>query len=131
MENKCLTPSNRERMLELKRFSPSFFIGSISIGTVEGASCVNLGNNLPSGFVNYKKQNQGFGSISGDNNDIHDILATIEEEAITDTFHYDALAQSENEQIVDKIKNEMFEAELNIGEEPDDEISDHNYDQDA
>ncbi|ULT59305.1 hypothetical protein L1999_12575 [Neobacillus drentensis] len=115
----------------MKRFSPSFFIGSISIGTVEGASCVNLGNNLPSGFVNYKKQNQGFGSISGDNNDIHDILATIEEEAITDTFHYDVLAQSENEQFVDKIKKEMFEAELNIGEEPDEENSDHNYDQDV
>jgi hypothetical protein len=131
MGNKYLTQSNRERMLELKRFSPSFFIGSISIGTVEGASCVNLGNNLPSGFVNYKKQNQGFGSISGDNNDIHDILATIEEEAITDTFHYDTLAQSENEQMVDKIKNEMFDAELTIGEQPEGEQSENQDDRDV
>src|SRR4051794_24220594 len=101
-------------MLLLKRFSPSFFIGSISIGTVEGASCVNLGNNLPSGFVNYKKQNQGFGSISGDNNDIHDILATIDEDQISDTFHYDGLEETKDEQIRDKIKNEMLESELNI-----------------
>ncbi|MCQ6280776.1 hypothetical protein JN080_16285 [Bacillus sp. EB600] len=90
------------------------------MGTVEGASCVNLGNNLPSGFVNYKKQNQGFGSISGDHNDIREILATIDENGISDSFHYDGFDQTKNEQIVDKIQTEMLNSELNI-EEQDDE----------
>lgn len=108
-------------MLLLKRFSPSFFIGSISIGTVEGASCVNLGNNLPSGFVNYKKQNQGFGSISGDNNDIHEILATLDENAISDSFHYDGLDQPKNGQILAEIKNEMLNSELTVEEHNDEE----------
>ncbi|WP_235714552.1 hypothetical protein [Neobacillus dielmonensis] len=107
----------------MKRFSPSFFIGSISIGTVEGASCVNLGNNLPSGFVNYKKQNQGFGSISGDNNDIHEILATIEEDAINDTFHYDGFNQPESDPIMEEIKKEMADSELHIQEQPVDEMN--------
>lgn len=103
-------------MSELKRFSPSFFIGTISIGTVEGASCVNLGNNLPSGFVNYKKQNQGFGSISGDHHDIHDILATLEETDIRDTFTYDKkLLDQEDE--MSKVAKEMLDAELEITEE--------------
>lgn len=97
----------------MKRFSPSFFIGSISIGTVEGASCVNLGNNLPSGFVNYKKQNQGFGSISGDNNDIRDILATIEEHDVNDTFQYTGIDDSEYERA---IKNEMLDTDIDIEE---------------
>ncbi|OCA85083.1 hypothetical protein A8F95_10355 [Bacillus wudalianchiensis] len=100
-------------MLALKRFSPSFFIGSISIGTVEGASCVNLGNNLPSGFVNYKKQNQGFGSISGDHNDIRDILATIEEQDINDSFHYNGIDHTEYEQA---IENEMLNTNVEIDE---------------
>lgn len=105
-------------MLTLKRFSPSFFIGTISIGTVEGASCVNLGNNLPSGFVNYKKQNQGFGSISGDNNDIHDILATLEENDINDAFHY-GIDHEKDEQTNSKIANEMVNTELEIEEQYD------------
>ncbi|WP_231687833.1 hypothetical protein [Bacillus sp. FJAT-27251] len=98
----------------MKRFSPSFFIGHISIGTVEGASCVNLGNNLPSGFVNYKKQNQGFGSISGDNNDIHEIMATLEEEDIHDTFHYDGIEDDTSSQVLKQIENEMMGTEVDI-----------------
>jgi hypothetical protein len=97
----------------MKRFSPSFFIGSISIGTVEGASCVNLGNNLPSGFVNYKKQNQGFGSISGDNNDIHEILATIDENDVHDAFNYDGLNLEQN-QLSKMLENELLNTELEI-----------------
>ena len=98
----------------MKRFSPSFFIGSISIGTVEGASCVNVGNNLPSGFVNYKKHNQGFGSISGDNNDIYDILATLEEEDIHDTFHYNGVEDETYAQVLEQIQNEMMNTEVEI-----------------
>lgn len=48
--------------------SPVFAIGTIHIEHVEGASCVNLGNNWPTNFRSYKKQNQGFGSVSGNNN---------------------------------------------------------------
>lgn len=47
--------------------SPAFIIGSISIGQIEGASCLNMGNNWISDFRSYKKQNQGFGSVRGDN----------------------------------------------------------------
>lgn len=48
--------------------SPVFAIGTIHIGQVEGASCVNFGNNWPTNFRSYKKHNQGFGSVSGNNN---------------------------------------------------------------
>lgn len=45
--------------------SPTFYIGHIRIGSVEGASCVNLGNNWPTDFDNYKKHTQGFGEVGG------------------------------------------------------------------
>ena len=50
--------------------SPTFIIGQIRIGSIEGASCVNFGNNRPSHFTNHKKHIQGFGSVSGDHNKI-------------------------------------------------------------
>jgi hypothetical protein len=71
--------------------SPTIIIGHIRIGTVEGSSCVNLGNNLPSNFSSQKKQIQGFGSVDGDNNkvegtktalndaDLIDMLSTAED----------------------------------------------------
>ena len=55
--------------------SSSFRIGDIHIGTVEGASAVNFGNNFPSNFKNSSKLNQGFGNILGNGNDIHDIFS--------------------------------------------------------
>jgi len=48
--------------------SPVFIIGKIRIDQIEGASCFNMGNNWPTNFRSYKKHNQGFGSVSGDNN---------------------------------------------------------------
>ncbi|SFJ15389.1 hypothetical protein [Thermoflavimicrobium dichotomicum] len=48
-------------------FSPNFVIGTIRIRTIEGASCLNMGNNWPTHFESYKKHNQGFGTITGDN----------------------------------------------------------------
>lgn len=48
----------------------NFIIGNIRVGSVEGASCINLGNNTPSHFENHKKHNQGFGTIGGDSNKI-------------------------------------------------------------
>lgn len=64
--------------------SPNFFINSIKIGTVEGASCVNFGNNSPSGFNSFKKHNQGFGSVSGDGNKIDGIRSLLNDGSLLD-----------------------------------------------
>lgn len=79
--------------------SPVFFIGYIRIGSVEGASCVNIGNNLPVGFQSYSKQNQGFGSISGDNNNISELFSVLK-----DTNMIDMLNQSETDEVPDWVK---------------------------
>jgi hypothetical protein len=52
--------------------SPSFVIGHIQVGSLEGASCINIGNNFPSHFTSNKKHNQGFGNVGGDGNTISD-----------------------------------------------------------
>ena len=63
--------------------SPVFIIGDIHIGSIEGASCFNMGNNLPTGFKSYKKHNQGFGSINGDNNNIEEISSLLSDSSRT------------------------------------------------
>lgn len=68
-------------------FSPTFIIGHIRIGTVEGASCVNLGNNWPTDFTSHKKHNQGFGSVDGDNNRIQGIRAYLDDADLLDMFN--------------------------------------------
>lgn len=83
----------------MDNLSPIFFIGTIRIGSVSGASCVNLGNNLPTGFQSFMKQNQGFGSITGDNNDISELCSVLK-----DTNMVDMLNQSDSDQIPDWIK---------------------------
>lgn len=50
--------------------SPTFVIGSIRIGSVESASCINMGNNWPTDFQSNQKTVQGFGSVEGDNNQL-------------------------------------------------------------
>ncbi|GGI45949.1 hypothetical protein GCM10008018_14680 [Paenibacillus marchantiophytorum] len=50
--------------------SPSFIIGSIRIGSVESASCINMGNNWPTDFQSNQKTVQGFGAVEGDNNQL-------------------------------------------------------------
>ncbi|WKA48415.1 hypothetical protein QWV57_05480 [Geobacillus zalihae] len=72
--------------MAIDRLSPRFVIGSIHIGTVEGASCVNFGNNFVGGFTSHIKQNQGFGSITGDHNDIHDLLSRLDEQGVFEMF---------------------------------------------
>lgn len=84
----------------MPELSPVFFIGSIRIGVVEGASCVNLGNNLPVGFQSFKKQNQGFGSIIGDNNDISELCS-----ALKDTNTVDMLNQPDDIDIPGWVKS--------------------------
>lgn len=82
--------------------SPNFFIGSIHIGTIEGASCFNIGNNYPNGFRSYKKQNQGFGSISGDHNDIQGLRSFLNDPGVVDI-----LTQYEADQIPDCIQRHI------------------------
>lgn len=79
--------------------SPIFLIGKIHIGNVEGASCVNIGNNLPIGFESYKKQNQGFGSITGDHNEIKDLKSKLRDSHVVDMIN-----QSEGDDIPDLLK---------------------------
>ncbi|WP_223192370.1 hypothetical protein [Paenibacillus sedimenti] len=50
--------------------SPTFIIGSIRIGSVESASCINMGNNWPTDFESNQKTVQGFGSVEGDHNQL-------------------------------------------------------------
>ncbi|GMA49843.1 hypothetical protein GCM10025857_12000 [Alicyclobacillus contaminans] len=57
--------------------SPTFIIGAIRIGQIEGASCLNMGNNWISDFRSFKKHNQGFGSVRGDNNVVHGIRSLL------------------------------------------------------
>ncbi len=67
--------------------SPTFVIGSIRIGNVEGASCVNMGNNFPTNFHSQKKHNQGFGSISGDHNQFHQARTALNDADVLDMFN--------------------------------------------
>lgn len=94
----------------MDNLSPVFFIGNIRIGSVEGASCINLGNNLPVGFQSFKKQNQGFGSITGDNNDISELCSVLK-----DTNMIDMLNQSDSDEIPEWVKKlaaeKFFEGE--------------------
>lgn len=83
----------------MDNMSPVFFIGNIRIGSVGGASCINLGNNLPVGFQSFMKQNQGFGSITGDNNDISDLCSVLK-----DTNMVDMLNKADTDEIPDWIK---------------------------
>ncbi|MCM3703394.1 hypothetical protein [Paenibacillus macerans] len=75
--------------------APNFVIGHIRVGTVEGASCINIGNNLPSGFTSHKKQNQGL-SVSGDYNELKDIESLLDNagssELLGSVFDEDAAA---------------------------------------
>ena len=64
--------------------SPIFIIGDIHIGSIEGASCFNMGNNFPTGFKSYKKHNQGFGSITGDNNNLEEIDSLLSDSSRTE-----------------------------------------------
>lgn len=96
----------------MSHYSPNFFIGSIRIGVVESASCINMGNNYPTQFQSHKKHNQGVGNISGDENDIHGTKSQV-----SDSSLIDILDQTEKKELPkwlqDMIKNNdaMKEAE--------------------
>jgi len=67
--------------------TPTFFIGSIRINSVEGASSVNFGNNWLTDFTSYKKHNQGLGNISGDHNDIQGLRSLLNDSDIIDMIN--------------------------------------------
>jgi hypothetical protein len=97
----------------MKTLSPGFVIGSIRIGTIQDASCVNFGNSFPSDFTSQKKQNQGFGTISGDHNDIHDILSRLLERETTEIF-YDQPADNGDE----LLQNILQSQQVDIKQDP-------------
>ncbi|AVV60111.1 hypothetical protein C7121_06840 [Paenibacillus glucanolyticus] len=67
--------------------SPQFVIGSIRIGSVENASCINMGNNRPAGFENHQKLTQGFGAVSGDRNLVAGIRSLLNDSDFLDMLH--------------------------------------------
>lgn len=87
-------------------YSPNFFIGSIRIGVVESASCINMGNNYPSQFQSHKKHNQGVGNISGDENDIHGTKSQVSDSSFIDMFE-----QSESQELPKWLQNVINEKE--------------------
>lgn len=66
--------------------SPTFLLGTIRIGVMEGASSVNMGNNWLSNFESIKKHNQGLGSFHGDQNQIQDLYSLLQDSDLIDTF---------------------------------------------
>jgi hypothetical protein len=67
--------------------SPQFVIGSIRIGSVENAACVNLGNNWPTNFESHQKLTQGFGSVSGDRNMVAGIRSLLNDSDFLDMLN--------------------------------------------
>jgi hypothetical protein len=57
--------------------SPTFHIGTIKIGNIEGASCFSIGNNFIEDFKNSKKHNQGLGNIHGDHSNLSHTTASL------------------------------------------------------
>jgi len=67
--------------------SPQFVIGTIRIGSVENASCINMGNNWPNGFESHQKLTQGFGSVSGDRNVVSGIRSLLNDSDFLDMLN--------------------------------------------
>lgn len=67
--------------------SPQFVIGSIRIGSVENAACINMGNNWPTGFESHQKLTQGFGSVSGDRNVVSGIRSLLNDSDFLDMLN--------------------------------------------
>ena len=52
----------------MKEFSFQLTIISITIGSIENASSLNIGRNFLRDFKNMSKSNSGIGTVSGNNN---------------------------------------------------------------
>ncbi|WP_238322768.1 hypothetical protein [Gorillibacterium massiliense] len=62
-------------------------IGSIRIGSIENAACLNMGNNWPTGFESHQKLTQGFGSVSGDRNVVSGIRSLLNDSDFLDMLN--------------------------------------------
>ncbi|RXJ04329.1 hypothetical protein DS745_02795 [Anaerobacillus alkaliphilus] len=91
----------------MSSFSPKFVIGNIRIGTIEGASCVNMGNNFPSNFQSNKKHNQGFGSITGDNNSLEGLRSILSDSHIIDMITNSPTSEDIPEWVQEIIKSRL------------------------
>ncbi|UYP05792.1 hypothetical protein [Priestia megaterium] len=93
----------------------TFSIGDIHIGTIEDASAVNFGNNFPTDFRSHKKVSQGFGNILGNQNDIHDILSSLEEKDISEVYNenQDGKPPEWLDTMIEEQKKKMGETGLN------------------
>ncbi|MEH7132456.1 hypothetical protein, partial [Priestia megaterium] len=96
----------------------AFSIGDIHIGTIEDASAVNFGNNFPTNFRSHKKVSQGFGNILGNQNDIQDILSSLEEKDISEVYNesQDGKPPQWLDTMIEEQKKEMDETKLNEDE---------------
>ncbi|MEM5007821.1 hypothetical protein ABEP42_16435 [Priestia megaterium] len=93
----------------------TFSIGDIHIGTIEDASAVNFGNNFPTNFRSHKKVSQGLGNILGNQNDIHDILSSLEEKDISEVYNenQDGKPPEWLDTMIEEQKKKMGETGLN------------------
>ncbi|WML48963.1 hypothetical protein RCG23_02285 [Neobacillus sp. PS3-34] len=78
--------------------SPTFHIGTIKIGNIEGASCFSIGNNFIEDFKNNKKHNQGLGNIHGDQSNLSHTSASLT------NYEHDSIQKKKSEQEIRKIK---------------------------
>ena len=107
--------------------SPAFIIGTIHIGTIEGASCFNMGNNWPTNFRSFKKHNQGFGTVKGSHASITGTRSLLNDPDVIDfpTFNEKTLPawlkqmlQQDAVQSGDEIHPEFMESSSNpLGED--------------
>lgn len=78
--------------------SPTFHIGTIKIGNIEGASCFSIGNNFIEDFKSNKKHNQGLGNIHGDRNSLAHSSASLT------NYEHESIQKKKTEQEVRKYK---------------------------
>ena len=110
------TLTHTEEMRESDQaLESTFSIGDIHIGTIEDASAVNFGNNFPTNFRSHKKVSQGFGNILGNQNDIHDILSSLEEKDISEVYNenQDGKPPEWLDTMIEEQKKKMGETGLN------------------
>jgi len=112
-------------------FDPKFIIKNINIHSVESASCVNIGNNFPTGFESFKKHTQGFGSISGDHNKIEGLHSLLKDSRFVDMVPESERKDSSwiRELMTSKLHEILDSDEMYIEESDNGEISEEEIDQ--
>jgi hypothetical protein len=94
--------------------SPQFVIGTIRIGSVENAACINMGNNWPIGFESHQKLTQGFGSVSGDRNVVSGIRSLLNDSDFLDTLN---IADNEIPEWLKKLISASYETQNKASEQ--------------